>query len=214
MPDSSSRLQLEGQRVQRAFREIMKNVIIAGVPRSGKSLLAHRLRERLHYSHFPLDAIVSTFGKVFPEHGISHYEKDHVKMCNSFKPFLFELLRHLEYEDINFIADTYHIKPADLPDFPSLKKYKIIFLGYPSVSAQDKCVGIRRYARAGDWTNELSDKQLESLVQCYIEESKLLQESCEKTDIRFVDTSRDLTGILDKICNEIVQSLKDSIPHT
>ncbi|MFH0803162.1 MAG: hypothetical protein V2A78_12370 [bacterium] len=190
----------------------MKNVLIAGVSRSGKSLLAHRLSERLHYSHFPLDAIVSTFGKVFPEHGISHYEKDQVKMCNSFKPFLFELLRHLEYEDINFIADTYHIKPADFLDFPSLKKYKVVFLGYPSVFAQDKCIGIRSYARAGDWTNELSDKQLESLVQRYVEESKLLQESCEKTDFRFADTSEDFTDILDKICDEMVQSLEDSVP--
>ena len=54
----------------------MKNIIIGGTVRSGKTTLANVLRERFGYSKVESDTIVNAFDKVFPELGIIHKTPD------------------------------------------------------------------------------------------------------------------------------------------
>lgn len=164
----------------------MKNIIIAGAPRSGKTALAKRMSAELGFSLFPADAIVSTFDKVFPEHGISHFEDDHGKACEAFRGFLRELLHHLEYEDFPFIVDGYHVMPHSLGDLK--ETYAIVFMGYPSVAPREKCSDIRRYARPKDWTEDLSDDQLCEAIQRFADESRMFEKACSTIGIPFVDT--------------------------
>ena len=49
------------------------NIIIAGVPRAGKSTIAHRLAVRYGYQHVSMDSIIAGFEKCFPETGVSTY---------------------------------------------------------------------------------------------------------------------------------------------
>jgi shikimate kinase len=53
----------------------MKSLIVVGVPRAGKSSLANMLCDKLKYGLISIDAIVSTFAKVFPELGM-HVEPE------------------------------------------------------------------------------------------------------------------------------------------
>ena len=43
------------------------NIIIAGVPRAGKSTLSHIISQKYGYQHVSMDAIVAGFENVFPE---------------------------------------------------------------------------------------------------------------------------------------------------
>ncbi len=53
----------------------MNHIIIAGVPRSGKSTIAKRAANLLNINYFPFDSLVSTImGNLYPEQGITHYE--------------------------------------------------------------------------------------------------------------------------------------------
>ena len=60
----------------------MKNTIIDGVSRSGKSILSRRLYSALDMANFPLDSLVSTFIRVFPELGISHTTDDYIAVSD------------------------------------------------------------------------------------------------------------------------------------
>ena len=185
----------------------MKNIIIAGVPRSGKSTLARRLSSGLGFSICPADAIVSTFGKIFPEHGISHFESNHGKACDAFHDFLIEYLHHLDYEDIPFVVDVYHAMPHSLADLR--ETYAVVFMGYPSAALQEKCSHVRQYARPKDWTEDLSDGQLCEQVQRFIDESRAIEEACSSIGIPFVDTSAEFHETLKSAVNMLSLSIGD-----
>jgi 2-phosphoglycerate kinase len=185
----------------------MKNLIIAGVPRSGKTTLARRLCIDLGFSLFPADTVVSTMGRLFPEHGISHYEEDHDKACETFRPFLRELLRHLEYEGFPFVIDTYHVLPLSLVELKDT--YGIVFMGYPSVDPREKLRHIRRCARAQDWTEDVPDAVLFEQVQRYIDESRMLEDACSEIGIPFVDTSPRFEQAIQRAFETLSQSVDD-----
>ena len=50
----------------------MKNIIIGGTVRAGKTTLANMIRNKFLYSKVESDTIVNAFDKVFPEFGITH----------------------------------------------------------------------------------------------------------------------------------------------
>ena len=177
---------------------IMKNIILGGVPRAGKSSLAQALCRQSPYSHIPFDSLISTFGTIFPEHGISHYVP-HPRACEAVKPFFFEWIRHLEYEQIPVVIDAYHVRPQDLRDDPICSRYTVLFAGYPSVTCDKKCESIRQYARPGDWTESLSQEELRQLVKRYIIESRRLMEACAQTGYQFIDTSYHFRDTIERI---------------
>ncbi len=167
----------------------MKNIIIGGVPRSGKTTLAKRLKEKFGYSIVSGDALVSSFGKVFPEHGITHFHENHAAACIAFRPFIFELLHHLEYEGVPFALDLYHVLPQDVSDL--VDSYGIVFLGFPFADVAEKCSNIRNKAKPQDWTEDLSQAQLQQIVRRFVTESKELSKSCIDFGIPFIDSSTD-----------------------
>ena len=53
--------------------QVKQTIIIAGVPRAGKSTLSHRLSREFGYQHVSMDSINAGFERVFPELGINTY---------------------------------------------------------------------------------------------------------------------------------------------
>ena len=49
------------------------NIIIAGVPRAGKSTISHRLAKQYGYQHISMDSIIAGFEKCCPETGVNTY---------------------------------------------------------------------------------------------------------------------------------------------
>jgi hypothetical protein len=138
-----------------------------------------------------VDALVSSFERVFPDAGIAHGET-HDLACERLEPFLKELLFHLDYEGGGFVLDAYHVTPRTAAKIPSEFNYRVVFLGYPGADPQARFEAIRRHARPRDWSERLDDTQLTALVHRFIEESRTLQVECGKHGLPFVDTGGDL----------------------
>lgn len=49
------------------------NMIIAGVPRAGKSTISHLLSRQYGYQYISMDSIIAGFEKCFPETGVNTY---------------------------------------------------------------------------------------------------------------------------------------------
>ena len=50
----------------------MKNIVIFGCPRAGKTTISKRLNEELKYNIISIDSIVTAFQGVYPEIQIGH----------------------------------------------------------------------------------------------------------------------------------------------
>jgi chloramphenicol 3-O-phosphotransferase len=174
--------------------------VIAGVPRSGKSTIARTLRRALaterEASVLPVDALVSTLGATAPDLGITHLTEDIGAVSGRLAPMIVELARHLEYEGGSWILDVYQCTPRDLRSAiaaagPRAPAMTVWYVGYPSTDAAEKRRDIRTHAQQGDWTEELSDGDLERLVERFISESRELERQCREVDWEFTDTGHD-----------------------
>ena len=96
---------------------LKNNIIIAGVPRAGKSTISNLLSKQYGYQHISMDSIIAGFEKCFPETGVNTYqglssmETLHV-ISGKMAPFVRAMLRSGEYDE--FEPRMYQIGPTVL----------------------------------------------------------------------------------------------------
>jgi len=173
----------------------MKNVIIAGVSRAGKSALAKKIASEYQMTYIPFDSIVSTLGNLYPQIGIAHMDEN-VEMSKRIAVFLTEYIKHLEYEDINYVLDLYQVFPTDLKKAYTEDSHIVIYMGYSSLNSNEKLNYIREYAREKDWTRQVGDKEMIGILDLFIKESKLMQRQCIDENILFFDTGKSFESSL------------------
>lgn len=165
-----------------------RDLVIAGVPRSGKSGLSRIFARMQSYSHFPADSIVSSLADVYPELGIGRGE-DHETICRRFRPFLEQMVNHQSYEQIRFVLDIYHLLPDDAAEIFPKERFVVTFLGYPRADVARKFKEIRKFESPRCWTAALDDRELKRLIERYIEESRSLEQGCAALNLAFIDVS-------------------------
>jgi len=159
----------------------MKNILIAGPSRAGKTTLAMKLNEELNYFVISLDKIVATFGRAYPQLDIRlHWEYE--KMKESLAPFLghflgvFSDFRHIEDDQelraraikgnrfvlegtafnldiISSVMNMYGIE--NLQDH-----FTLIGLVQNNKTADDFVRDFKKYDTEDDWTYEWSEEEL------------------------------------------------------
>ena len=165
----------------------MKNFLISGPPRSGKSILSRRLAHALGYSYIPGDAIVSSFQCIFPEHGISHGGKNYTQIAKNFAPFLYKLISELQRFKINFVIDSYHILPHNLINKLDRESIEVVFIGYGSTTLEEKMDAIEQYNGEPDWSKSVKRELMLPKLANWIEFSRNLEKECDSLGIRYID---------------------------
>ena len=177
----------------------MKNLLIIGVPRSGKSTLANMMSNKCGFDLISIDAIVATFSKIFPELGI-HLEPEKSEPVLS--KFIFEYLHQLcqESPKRKFIIEGCHLSPETVAKNLDLEQCKVICLGYPTLSPEQFLVR----ARQTDWAPNKDDNELIKMGEYFIKQSKLHQSVCAQHNIQFIDTSNDCQETLCHIMENVI----------
>ena len=94
------------------------NVIIAGVPRAGKSTMSNMLSRKFGYQHVSMDAIIAGFELVFPELGIKWWPscedkaermKRYYNASEKVALFIRAMMESAEYDEFEpgMIVDVY-----------------------------------------------------------------------------------------------------------
>lgn len=185
----------------------MKHIIIAGVPRSGKTTLCHKLSLSHKYEHFAMDSIVMAFDQAFPEIGVLHTDCwDFIETSEIFIQFMKKISMTDNYDkfDCGIAFDLYHITPKDFYENIDRKYCDIIFLGYPHISIEEKFNQIRTFDTKYDWTNERDDELVKKHVKDYIDISKWLQNECKKYNLCFIDVSEKREQVINKLLEKIL----------
>lgn len=185
-----------------------KHIIIAGVPRAGKTTLCSYLANSLKYQHLAMDAIVMGLEAAFPETGVIHTDRwEFISTSKRWISFIKEISSNSNYDKLSYrlAFDMYHITPQEYNDNINKEHCDICFLGYPNISLEEKFKQTRKFDTIYDWTSQRDDKIVKEHIKDYIEISKWLQDECNKYGLPFIDVSvgreEKLKELADKICN-------------
>ena len=189
----------------------MKNIIIGGTVRSGKTTLANKIRDKFGYSKVESDTIVNAFDKVYPELGITHKHAEQAR--EKYEPFLFEVLngfcRDLKYAGNVTVFPGSQFCPANISRYEKLDKFIVIFLGINANSSEELLKTIRENDSEDDWTYKKTDEWMIRFCQNIINESDNLKEECKKYDFYYFNTYFERDKVLNQIC-ELVEDLQEN----
>lgn len=175
----------------------MKNLLIAGVAKSGKSTICEKICEEVKYNHIPFDYITASIKRNYPEWGVKSdvIINDTSKiLCTLFKT----ITDIINDTDEKFIIDCAHIYPRDIVNKLDLNKWKIIFVGYPNIDIDEKVKNIRKYDING-WTTKKSDDELKAIINKLKEISNIIKQECDKYNFTFIDTSNNFEYVINNI---------------
>ncbi|MEZ3460925.1 MAG: ATP-binding protein [Lachnospiraceae bacterium] len=186
------------------------NIIIAGVPRAGKSTIAHRLAVRYGYQHVSMDSIIAGFEKCFPETGVSTYaglsSMDTLHMISGkMAPFVRAMLDSAEYDEFEpgMVLDMYQLLPEDYMRYIHGANCVIYYFITSDVTPGERFEIQKRYDTEKDYTFYKSDEELREGAVYIVEQSILMREQCLRCGLPYYETARDREQVFEAFCNRI-----------
>lgn len=206
----------------------MKNVLIVGPSRAGKTTLAKRLHEKFNYFVISLDKLVATFQAAYPKLDIRlNWDRD--KTTENIAPFIGHFLGLFSTDygikgDLNLrahhIAGNHFVLEGGYFDF---EKISSILKEYGTEELKDRFILIglvqgqktvdeyvhdfQKYDTEDDWTYNLSGDELrEYVTQDAIPFNRSMTDNLTEYGFTIYDTSTERKSVFDKIIEDISNS--------
>lgn len=174
------------------------NIIIAGVPRAGKSTISHRLAKRYGYQHISMDSIIAGFEECFPETGVNTYaglsSMDTLHLISGkMAPFVRAMLESGEYDEFQpgMVLDIYQLLPEDYMKHIHGANCEIAYFLTSDVTPEERLAIQKRYDTPKDYTFYKPDEELREGAVYIVEQSILMKEQCQKYSLPYFETARD-----------------------
>ncbi|MDE7416317.1 MAG: hypothetical protein K2N44_08455 [Lachnospiraceae bacterium] len=174
------------------------NIIIAGVPRAGKSTISHRLAKQYGYQHISMDSIIAGFEKCFPETGVNTYaglsSMDTLYLISGkITPFVRAMLDSGEYDEFEpgMVLDIYQLLPEDYMKYIYGANCEIAYFITSDVTPEERFAIQKRYDTEKDYTFYKSDEELRKGAEYIVEQSICMKEQCQKYNLPYFETARD-----------------------
>lgn len=179
----------------------MKNVLILGTGRAGKTTLAKMIHKEYGHSLISVESFLGAFQVLYPEIGM----RNDVYCDKLITPFVIEYIKGAMYNhpDCKLVVEGYHISPKTAKELINNYKFEIIVLGCPSLTPEQVLINIRKYDDDTCWTKSMSDEFILNHAKNHIAQAKDLQLECEKLGISFYDTSLNRAEVLAEILKTI-----------
>ena len=182
----------------------MKNIIIFGEPRSGKSTLANMIVDKYNYQVIHVDSIRDTFKKIYPELNIA---PDKAMKNKRFQLFLQEYLfmnsKKEERNKYGYVMEGCETSVCDCNRLYNNDNNIIYYLAQVDITPEQLFNNIRENDSKQDWTFKRSDDELIKIAKKLILNGKRIKKECEKYNIKFFDTSYNREEVLNNILNDI-----------
>ena len=186
------------------------NIIIAGVPRAGKSTVSHLLSKEFGYQHVSMDSIIAGFEKCFPETGVSTYcglsSMDTLKLISGkMAPFVRAMLGSGEYDEFEpgMVLDMYQLLPEDYDKYLRDANCEIVYLLTSDITPKERFEIQKKYDTPKDYTFYKSDEELIEGAHYIVEQSILMKEQCEKYGLRYYETAHDREEVIKRLIKDL-----------
>ena len=201
----------------------MKNIIIAGPSRSGKSTLARKINEELNCFAVSVDKLVAVFQEAYPQLDIK-LNWDREKTADNIAPFLGHFLGMFSSADGRGLLPYSHgaaahnrfVLEGGYFNFdkilPVLKNYGIeelkdrfflIGLVQNKKTVDELVSDFKKYDTLDDWTYNFSDDELREISEDALSFSRSMSGHLAKYGFAIYDTSVKREWVFDKIVEDI-----------
>ena len=173
--------------------------LVGGCARSGKSLLAERMRRDFGIPHFPLDALKMGLHKGEPSLGIDPATDD-LKTADRLWPIVEGLLDHLVFDGRDYLVEGVNLRPATVAAFiaDSDTAVRCCFLGYPDADLEAKARDVERHVGVPtDWLHRTGPDHVARYLRTCRALSRNLREQAYVSGLRFFDTGHEFSETLD-----------------
>ena len=191
------------------------NIIIAGVPRAGKSTISQLLSKRFGFQHISMDTIIAGFEKCFPETGVNTYcglsSLDTLKLISGkMAPFVRSMIDSTKYDvsEPGMVFDMYQLLPQDYEKYLRDANCQVFYFLTSDVTPQERVEIQRKYDTPKDYTFNRSDDELLEGAEYIVEQSLIMKEQCEKLSIPFYETARNREKVFDDFLQMIEEKIK------
>ncbi len=189
-----------------------KHIIIAGVPRAGKSTVSKMIAKKYGYQHISMDSIIAGFEKVFPQVGIDTDAKIDVKenvqsISAKIAPFLRAMMDSGEYDECDYgmVIDVFQLLPEDYRKYIDPAVCEIAYFVTADVTAEERFKLLKQYDMPKDYTYYKSDEENRKNCTEIVEISKWMKEQCEKFEVSCFETAKER----EKVLTDFVDSFFD-----
>lgn len=192
----------------------MKDIIILGRPRAGKSTLANKLIDKYGYQVIRLDALRDAFGKIFPKLEIAPYTAiDNDKWYEFLKEYYENIKKFSRYK-YGYIIEGCDMHIKKCIELFGNDNILIYVLGQINISPEDMAKNIKKYDTQDDWTKEKEYTELVNYCSNSIKKAKQLKNECNEYKIQFFDTSENRENVIEnilKIVEDKINSREETI---
>lgn len=182
------------------------NIIIAGVPRAGKSTMSNILSRKFGYQHISMDAIIGGVETVFPELGIKwwpceSFDIDILRIASEkVTLFIKAMLESEEYDEFKpgMVVDVVQILPEHYVEYLYGKNCEIVYFLTSDVTPEERFAIHRKHDTEKDYTFEFSDEEMRSHCRFVVERSRLLKEQCMKYGLPYLETAKNRDNVFEQ----------------
>ncbi|WP_340201751.1 hypothetical protein [Ascidiimonas sp. W6] len=181
--------------------------IISGTSRAGKTLIAKKMMKQCQIPYVSLDWLVMGFTNGIPEYGI-HDKLWPNEIAEKFWLFLKAMCENMIWAEADYIIEGEAVLPELIHQL--VKKYpnqiKVCFLGYTNMNINTKVKDVYEYNYGKkDWLTSEPKDYVERHISNMIAYSERIKKSCEDYDIRYFDTSKNFTQVLNNALEYLVE---------
>lgn len=197
----------------------MKNIIIIGTGRVGKTTLSNMVKEQ-----FPTCNLIhsdSIKWGIIRGQGKEKYYDENVKAQKEwehgeeFQKILLEIIKSMIRNDTKHygtILETGQLEPKYAKELVDMGNTYCICLGHGDLTKQDIIDLCRTHDKETDWSYGISDNDLDAHANKWDEANQNLKKDCTKYGIEYIDTHENreeiLKQILEKIKKECIEEEK------
>lgn len=186
-----------------------RNIIIAGVPRAGKSTISNAISRKFGYVHISMDSILAGFERNFPELGINTYadmsSMDILKnISGKIAPFINTMMLSGEYDEFGrgMVVDIYQLLPEDYAKHIDPALARVYYMVTADVSAEQRYDLLKAHDTPRDYTYARPEAELREGCGYIVEQSRLMREQCLRHNLPYLETSRDRAALFARFLAE------------
>lgn len=164
--------------------------ILAGLAKSGKSLIAKKILESMHIQVISTDWIMMMLYHGNPNLGIDVHKSD-ISVSRELEPYLEGLITALVSSKSDILIEGVHIQPQFARKLMDThpNRIKVVFLGYKTITPETKAKELVLHASDMDnpWYMSMDEHHLLKLTQYLQNESIKLAQSCQQFSLIYID---------------------------
>lgn len=188
----------------------MKNIIIMGIGRAGKTTLSEMIKKK--YNQYNLIHSDSIKWAIIRALGKEAYYRKNIKEQKEFEhseyfqklllEFFNSCIRN-DIENYGYILESGQLQPKLVKEYIDYENTKVICLGHGELTKQDIIDLCRKNDKEDDWTYNMPDDDLSAHAEKWSKMNEELKEECPKYGITYINTSQNRESILNDILEQI-----------